>query len=1540
MPGRSSGILVCLFWSFSIHAAAPARTNLARKYPNLPLAFESQGEGPGARYVSRGPGYMVALENGKATLAIQSAPPRRASRISIEFAGGASRRPIAGTPLPGKVNHIQGRDPRRWQLGLPTYGRITYPDLYPGIDVAWYGNQQRLEFDLILRPGADPSQIRMRFRGANQVTLGPDGALSVAGGAGAFRLPVPSIYQATGRETIAIQGHYALLSVQQVAFQLGPYDRTKPLVIDPTFVYSGVIGGGTDYNYAYGIATDSAGNAYITGGTYASDYPTVNAAFSKWSGDEDGFVTKINPSGTTVLYSTYIGGSSADLFSGIAVDSTGAACVTGYSASPDFPVTNSSPAPASGTYAAVVVKLSPTGGLAWSSFLGSASFGYGIAADSSGNAYVTGYVSGSGTLPVTSGAFLTAHSSDDAFVARFGPTGSLTYATYLGGTNSDYGQGIAMDAAGNAYVVGSTYSTSFTNAPGGGAQTVNRGTETVFVAKVNPAGSALSYFTFLGGSVFDGGFGIAVDGSGNAYVAGYTASSDFPVTSGVLQGSLRGSNNGFVTKLNSTGTGFLYSTYLGGNRSDYVTGVAIDAAGDALVTGYTDSDRFPTASPLEVSLPGNGTSLFVTSSTPGSWTAFDTNVPGAVNSISPDPVNSNVLVVSTESGLFRTANRGTSWTHTSPDGSMLLSRSPAASNTIYGVSCGNIDQSLDGGQTWTSRTYVGICADHVVADPLSATTVYAFNSTSSGAGLYKSSDGGNTWTLSNSGLPASFVYSVVAASNGWLYADVSGSGVFKSVDHAVTWTSLGVGNTSASVSGLTVTAGTPPVLYKSTNSTSVLKSSDGGTTWAPVAGTLPFPSAGLTVSPANRSVVYASAPNSPALYVTTDGGATWNPAGTGLGAAAPSSVVFDPTTNSGAYAVAPVTQAAFVSKINPAGAAFVYSTYLGGVGNGIAASTSGDAFVTGYNSGSFPVTSAAFQTPAANLENIVVRITDTTAACSYLLAPQSQVIDSTFQTLTWSVLSPSGCSWTASSNQSWASIVGSASGSGTGVVSVQAAANNTGTARTATLAAGGQTVTLTQAPSSCTYALSAPNAQVGPGGGPVQVTVTAGAGCPWAVVDVFPAVTVASGASGTGNGTVSLSVGPSTTANSRTFALQIGGIEFDIMQTGSCLYLSPASASVAAGGGTGSVAVNVTGGSCPWTAATNTPAWLDITSGTSGTAGGTVSYSVAANGGAARSGSLTIGGQVFMVNQAANLSPQPPSVGAPNPGAGSGTSSNFTFTFTGPRGYQDLDVVNILINNVLDGRHACYLAYSVPSSVLYLVDDAGDGGGPFAGGVQLGGTAKIQNSQCVVGLTSATGSGNTLTVALNVAFTGSFGGNKLLYAAARDISANNSNWQAMAVWQVPFTPAGTIAVGSANPARGSAVGGTPQTFTLQLTDTKGASDFGVINLLVNSSIDGRQACYLAYVSSSNSLILIDDAGDVAGPYAGQILTGQNSIQNSQCLVTASGSSAQTSGNTLTLALNITFKSAFAGNRILYVAGRDQAGANNTDWQAVGTWTVQ
>ncbi|HEY2016894.1 MAG TPA: hypothetical protein VGH38_25490, partial [Bryobacteraceae bacterium] len=297
-----------------------------------------------------------------------------------------------------------------------------------------------------------------------------------------------------------------------------------------------------------------------------------------------------------------------------------------------------------------------------------------------------------------------------------------------------------------------------------------------------------------------------------------------------------------------------------------------------------------------------------------------------------------------------------------------------------------------------------------------------------------------------------------------------------------------------------------------------------------------------------------------------------------------------------------------------------------------------------------------------------------------------------------------------------------------------------------------------------------------------------------------------------------------------------------------------------------------------------------------------------------------------------NMTHPPSAVGA-NPGAGSGLAQTFTFTFFDPDGAQNLDVVNVLFNNSLDGRNACYLAYSRSANLLYLVSNDGSS---LSSGLALNGAGSVTNNQCsVAGAgSSANAGGTSLTLTLAVTFTSSFSGNKTIYMAARDIAQNNSGWQALATWAVPGF-ATFPAVAGANPARGN---GSSQTFTFTFMDSKGFQDLGVENILINSALDGQQACYLAYSRPLNFLYLVNDAGSALLP--GLALNGTGSVGNSQCTVSGAGSSAGGSGNTLTLTLNISFTAAFRGNRVIYLAARDNADSNNSGWQPLGSWTIQ
>ena len=1539
-----------------LEAAPPPSPTIHPKL-NLPLAFERQGDASKVRYVARGQGYMIAVDEGNATIGVLPDPNQAGSMVTMQFAGGRHVPPIAGAELPGKVNYIRGNDPAQWKLGVPTYGKVGYQGVYPGVDVVYYGNQQQLEFDLVLKPGADPGVVRMKFDGARKVSLDPAGQLVLETPSGKLRLPLPLLYQETSGQPAhrpqtagsrkKIAGHYTLRRRNEVGFEVSAYDRTKPLVIDPTII-AGALFGGNSSAYGQAVALDSSHNIYLTGYTYASDFPTTSGtAQPGYDANQDGYVSKINSTGTSVVYSTYLGGSQYDYLNSIAVDSDEAVWVAGYTSSPDFPTMIPYQGTFGGSYDAVLAKLTPTGALYFSTYLGGSGFdaGYGVAVDTSNNAYLTGTTSGG--LPTTSGVLFPSSPGYHAFVTKFNSSASIAYSTLLGGNSQDGAYAVAADASGNAYVTGYTYSSDFIGDPGGGARTTNAGSADAFIAKLNSTGTApLLYFTFLGGSNFDEGTSINVDSSSppNAYVGGNTTSTDLHPTAAVVGGSLSGGYDAFVAKLNGTGSAFSYITYLGGSRSDFLQSLAIEpSSGDVYVTGYTESSNFPSVSPVEA-FPSNPTSLFETTSGT-SWSALDANLAGAVNSLSPDPVHSGTLVASTDAGIYRTTNSGSSWTLELNIAYVGLSRSLANSSTIYAMDNGYSYLSTDNGVTWHVGSYVGTNVNTIIADPLSAGTAYSAN-TNYGSGIYVTTNSGSSWTpAADTGLAFGQITAMVVAPNGTLYVALYGNGIYQSTNNAASWSAINTGLPSPLYANpgnsLTVSPGTSGnVLYLSYENL-VYKTTNGGASWAVTAASVPNGATHVFSSPANAKLVYAAANESPVLYVSSNGGTSWAPAATNLGLASITGVVFNPLSSTGAYALASISDAAFVAKLNSTATSFVYSTFLGSssytLGFGVATNGLGEAYVTGYaDSVGFPIGSS-LPFPPNSYDGFVVVIADATEPCSYTIYPAIQTIEGYLQTVTFGVNAPSGCAWTARSTQSWAPVIGGASGTAAGLVTVQPTANNTGATRSASIVINSGMATLDQAASSCSYPLSSYNTSLSSSGGPVQVTVTPTTGCPWTVVNNDPSVIVdLAPTSGSASSTINFTVLPNAGLNSRSLSLQIGGNYYSIKQAGVCV-MSLNSTSFAPTAEAGSSFVGLTGaGGCSWNASSNS-SWLSITSGFSGSGDGTVGYSIAANTGAARMGSLTIDGQTFTVNQAAGTV-SPASV---SPGSGNGLIQTFTLTYDDPNGYADLTNVSVLINSSLDGIGACWVAFAPAtafSGYLYLVDDAGDGGYASGSPLALPSSDSLHNSQCTISGTgsSVSASGNTLTLTLAITFASSFSGNKVFYTAAA--GSSNSGWQALGTW---YVPGGTItgpAVAGMAPGRSAT---TEQTYTFTFTDTNGFADLTAVDVLTNSSIDGIGACWVAFgpaSASSGYVYLVDNAGDGGYVSGSPIpLPSSSTLQNNQCTINATGSSVSASGNTLTLTLAITFSPSFAGNQVFYLSAQGKTA--NSGWQSAGSVTV-
>jgi hypothetical protein len=587
--------------------------------------------------------------------------------------------PVVGVEeLPAKTNYFIGNVPARWHANVPNFAKVKYEGVYPGVDLVFYGNQRQLEYDFVLAPGADLTNIRLAIdNGAsklenrnskleNQERIDAEGNLVIPTGGGEVVFHKPVVYQeqpsvvsrqlsvevkdphavdslgspvgrhsggdgqlttdnglmtAVNRQSSIenrrfLGGRYVLSADGTVRFDVAGFDRSKALIIDPALSYSTYLGGHND-DFAYGIAVDGAGSAYVVGQTLSVNFPvstpyqSVCRGCSNTPPKTSAFVTKFSQAGTTLVYSTYLGGSFGDSAAAVAVDSAGAVYVVGKTSSNNFPFTpgafqtSCSSCTTNGTSDAFVTKLSPDGGsLQYSTFLGGeqADNATGVAVDASGNAYVTG-ITLSDKFPMSANAFQSTcggsgssgcGGKSDAFVTVLKPDGTaLVYSTFLGGSATDEGHAIAVDSSGNAYVTGQTQSGDFPYL--NGYSSVFKGRQNAFVTKFDSTGAlgtTGTYSTYLGGTGNDQGNGIAVDSSGEAYVTGFTNSGDFP-TQNPLINKPSGSQSAFVTKLGSTGSTLVFSTYLGGSGSDSGAGIALDSAGNCYVTGFAGSSNFP-----------------------------------------------------------------------------------------------------------------------------------------------------------------------------------------------------------------------------------------------------------------------------------------------------------------------------------------------------------------------------------------------------------------------------------------------------------------------------------------------------------------------------------------------------------------------------------------------------------------------------------------------------------------------------------------------------------------------------------------------------------------------------------------------------------------------------------------------------------------------------------------------------------------------------------------------------------------------------------
>jgi hypothetical protein len=585
MAKRVVGLV--LSWLLSMVAGAAPKSVAI-----FPTAFlENMGQASSAaRFLARTPGHTVAFYSDGHASYVPRAVASDARVMEMKPLGGQPQSVSGETQLPAFTALYRGGSALS-EFHLPSYSSIRYREIYPGIDWVWHFNRDDLEFDLYLRPGADPGTIAIGFSGTNGIRVEANGDLAVETTTGIVRYRRPEAWQQVSGKHLPVPVEFHL-EAGILRFDVGAHDSSLPLTIDPTLEFSTYLGG-SNWDGAYAVATDAQGNIYVTGATASNNFPGASGTRQ----EQDVFITKMSPNGASVIFTVILSSTGNDAGYGIALDSGGNIWVAGVAGGPDFPVTsNALQSQSAGGEDAFIARLNSSGSLTYSTYYGGSGtdIATALALDSSGNAYVAGYTS-SVNFPTTTGVPQPTYAGGyyDAFLMKIAATGSLTYATLLGGTGDDVVNAIAVDANGNAWVAGSTDSPSLPVYHA--IQTTLAGTTNILLASLNSSGTAWSVLTYFGGSVADIAYAIKLDSSANVYLAGTTISPNFPVTTGAYQTMLHGGYDAFALKLAPGAGSILFSTLLGGSANDTATGIAVDGSGNVWLTGYTASVDFPVA---------------------------------------------------------------------------------------------------------------------------------------------------------------------------------------------------------------------------------------------------------------------------------------------------------------------------------------------------------------------------------------------------------------------------------------------------------------------------------------------------------------------------------------------------------------------------------------------------------------------------------------------------------------------------------------------------------------------------------------------------------------------------------------------------------------------------------------------------------------------------------------------------------------------------------------------------------------------------------
>ena len=840
---NAKGLAVALLSSAALlFSANPARTSsvsevagarLRENYGKLPLSFEENRGQTDAhvKFLSQGNGYTLLLSPGAVELNLARSQRDGHAALRMSFPGAQRSPLVTGDGRQAAISsYFVGNDPAKWVSGAPNYARVRYQKLYPGVDLVFYGNQRQLEYDLVVAPGADPGAIRMQFDGVDSMRLDSAGNLVLRTGAGELRQHRPIVYQERAGTRQSVNGRYVIQAHNRVAFEIAQYDTRKPLIIDPILTFATYLGSpsgnlqglsaaAADATYP-AVAVDSYGNAYLTGwnGGSAAEFP-LNIGSVTLSAPQGGtggggtevFVVKMNSTGTALAYSVVFGGGGTALGGGIAVDTLGNAYVTGYTTytNPGPPIEDN--------------------------------------------------------FPITAGAPQSSiHGPINAFVTKVNAAGSaLTYSTYLGGTGSDWGRGIAVDQSGNAYVTGTALEVAGTNFP-----LVNPISSTPaagFLTEVNAAGTAFVYSTFLSAGV---GYGITLDSAADAHVTGTTGTVN-------ATGIVTGAAQAYVLKVNAGGSGIDYGPVLLGSSGLCISGstcqsvgfgIALDSLDDAYVTGMTNDPNFPvTAGAAQTTYGGGLTDAFAvklgpTGALPPIYGTYiggiGTNqLPERGSGIGVDASGYAYVSGTTQCIGFPVTNPIAGALNGSPAVLMKSSLSGSTSTWSPTSLAGNFDQVTALAFDASGNIYAGATA-------LDVTT---------GGGIYKSTDGGDTWTPSSSGITSTSIDAIAVDPNN--LADVfaiAGGKIYVSGNSGTSWTALS--QTVGAAGSLAISGTSSVVTIYAGSSTGLFYSTNYGTSWTSI--NVPVPVYSLVVDPNNAETAYAG--TSGGVYKTTNGGVSWS----------------------------------------------------------------------------------------------------------------------------------------------------------------------------------------------------------------------------------------------------------------------------------------------------------------------------------------------------------------------------------------------------------------------------------------------------------------------------------------------------------------------------------------------------------------------------------------------------------------------------------------------------------------------------------------